>query len=533
MFKRILSIFLSVTLLVQPMAATASVSSAFSSLLGSASSSTSGAGQFSTQTRDVFTGGGAEVRFGSKSVTFISVSPPSLNIGCAGISAYFGGFSFINSAQIAQLLQNISQVAVAFAIKLAIKTLCPTCEAVLADLTALAQKAAAGSQDACSLGKQLAQGAADMFGVNNSGNEAAPKNCAAVMDANGKAEDYGDAAETVCNSIAGLTNWFDTTFGASSPNASQPDKGAAFEGNLAWLTLEALGFEKPERRVIMSLTGSVINYLNWPGHKVGCLNGPIPSAPSDGSGALAEQCFLPPLIQDLQDMSDLMMCGTTGHTSTHEYVRNLCLARNTERWASDGLPYYTCVDDGLDADPELRCMNPRTSSTLSDLSEFASSTGFLHHIYDALARGITAVSTGAPMPTQTVQLINVTPFPLYKMLNLAAIYPAAAQDLLNSNAVVIANVVASGYLRRMLLEAPRPKSQSIPGAAGVRMSELLQQMAKDAKSEVGNVLSFLTLQERMLANIQSVNRAVQVNVMSQGLLSNHSYSLGVVKGAGR
>jgi len=141
------------------------VSDAFNSLLGSVSGSYSAPGSFSDGVRNTETFGGARIRFQKTKLQLISITPPNFSAGCSGIDMSFGGFSFINGAQIQKLISSIMQNSSGLVIQQGIRLFCPICADVLATMQDLAQKAAAMSMDSCSVAQKLISGGVDALGI--------------------------------------------------------------------------------------------------------------------------------------------------------------------------------------------------------------------------------------------------------------------------------------------------------------------------------------------------------------------------------
>ncbi|WP_083025804.1 conjugal transfer protein TraH [Vreelandella lionensis] len=53
--------------------------------------------------------GGLTRRFSQNRYSLVNMDPPRLDVGCNGIDAHFGGFSYIDSEQIQQMLEQIAQ----------------------------------------------------------------------------------------------------------------------------------------------------------------------------------------------------------------------------------------------------------------------------------------------------------------------------------------------------------------------------------------------------------------------------------------
>src|SRR5262245_23929641 len=85
---------------------------AFDGLMGGTNVTATSPGRFNGNTRNGYTGGSFDLRFPKPSgpATLISIDPPRYPAaGCGGISAHFGGFSFVNGDQIEKMIENIGE----------------------------------------------------------------------------------------------------------------------------------------------------------------------------------------------------------------------------------------------------------------------------------------------------------------------------------------------------------------------------------------------------------------------------------------
>lgn len=110
---------------------------------------------FMSAKRGVVSGGGIEVRNKMMNINAYNFQPPSLSIGCNGISAFFGSFSFITKEQLQQAMRAIATAAVMYAFKIALAAMCPTCEEKLAALQDKMDKWNMGNLNACEIGEKL------------------------------------------------------------------------------------------------------------------------------------------------------------------------------------------------------------------------------------------------------------------------------------------------------------------------------------------------------------------------------------------
>lgn len=201
---------------------------------------TNDAGRYSSSTRNVQTMGGMSMRFPVRgsTISLIAITPAGYSVGCGGISAWFGGFSYVNGDQVKQWLTKLGQGAVAYAFKMAIKALCPICEAVLATLEKLAQFAAKLSMDACSAGTMLAAQAGDMFSTKSQ--EAKRPVCGKMVTGQNKSDDMISAMDSFCSNLNTAGKAIDE-FKRTKTDPNDPSVSLDWGlGNQTWLVLRGM-----------------------------------------------------------------------------------------------------------------------------------------------------------------------------------------------------------------------------------------------------------------------------------------------------
>jgi conjugative transfer pilus assembly protein TraH len=107
------------------------------------------------QARGYATAGSYSLRFPSSVAHPISINPPSIRIGCGGISLFGGSFSFLSGQALMQHLQGILTNSAWLAFDMALDTLCPKCSALMKAAEAMAQKLNSMSINDCNMAKGL------------------------------------------------------------------------------------------------------------------------------------------------------------------------------------------------------------------------------------------------------------------------------------------------------------------------------------------------------------------------------------------
>jgi hypothetical protein len=121
---------------------------------------THGSGSWSLQQQNHYAAGGFSVRFPTNNNQLLSFTAPKISVGCGGIDAFWGAFSFLDPEYLVQMLRNILQAAPAFAFKLALEAMCEPCSAILAELMAIAEAMNALAIDECGISNAIANAGA-------------------------------------------------------------------------------------------------------------------------------------------------------------------------------------------------------------------------------------------------------------------------------------------------------------------------------------------------------------------------------------
>lgn len=264
-------------LLAAPQAGVASIGSDmenfYNSLGGTASAS--GPQLYRGQSASYFSAGSMNARVPIRNFNPVSIQMPSIRAGCGGIDLFLGGFSFINSDQLINMLQNIGSNAVGYAFQLALATISPTINGVLGDLRSAADKVNSMNINTCQAGMEVVKGAAMLSGAQKS-------LCESLATDSGDAKDYAQARfmcqdTTYANKILNQANagTLASTSGSNPAKTVEP-----LAGNIVWRALmkdPALAADKETARLIMSMTGTLVLYS--PPDGGGATNDPVPFVP--------------------------------------------------------------------------------------------------------------------------------------------------------------------------------------------------------------------------------------------------------------
>lgn len=212
--------------------------------LGGMYSNTTDAGYFNTQQRGVISGGGYVGRFAVKPIQLVSFDPPRISAGCGGINLFGGSFSFINAAELTQLLRTIAQNALGLLFHLGLN-------AISQPLSSLLNTWSKKLQDMNSLLKNSCEAARKLFQMDTSGSTlsslfGSQKN--SVETSTGEKQDYFSSVKS--NFQQGWKEL--TNSGGAQTTATKEIQKIDKAGNVTWRALNA----SDSYKAIQSATGT-------------------------------------------------------------------------------------------------------------------------------------------------------------------------------------------------------------------------------------------------------------------------------------
>lgn len=202
------------------------------------------------QRRGVITGGRMTTKFPIVNQDIMSFSPPSWKAGCGGIDMFMGSFSMVDSDQIVELFRAVAANATGYAFKLALSTVFPDAESIVADLQDKIQQMNQHLGNSCQLAQGLVDGGLDAI--------------------NGMMDNQMQTAATSSGSQGSSFDSYSRQDGLdlySDLQTNSPENFNNIVGNVLWKELDrqevsdwfAFGGNGRElKEAIMSLTGSVI-----------------------------------------------------------------------------------------------------------------------------------------------------------------------------------------------------------------------------------------------------------------------------------
>lgn len=278
---------------------------------------------------------------------------------------------------------------------------------------------------------------------------------------------------------------------------------------------------------------------------------PIPptgSAPAKTSATAAKKgyqnCYAPPLLSGMGQFTDSLLCGSNPATNMTRF-RNLyfkgdaaamaassiglvCAPNDFSQFSKDAVnPFmYHCTGEKGD------CLEPRMvrAATLYDNGSVNGFDGLLWMVADSLYGGVLAIKENRALPLSTVRILNGSGYPLYRLLNMAAVYPGLADELLSAYSATIATQYAVDTLDKIAMIGAQP-AIDLKLAGGIQpnvvsdLREHIMGIMKYNQENKSRVLSRLAEKRGMVDVIMQVNRALQAEVISKGLGGNANMAI--------
>ncbi|GED47406.1 conjugal transfer protein TraH [Vreelandella aquamarina] len=466
-----------------------------SSAGGGFSSSTS-ATAFETRTRHGYSAGGMTMRFSQNRYSLVNLDPPRLEVGCNGIDAHFGGFSYIDSEQIQQMLEQIAQGVVALSFQLALKQLCPICGDVLEFAQRMAQAAAKLSQDSCEAAQAIVDGFPDYT------DELSNLWCSSVGMFEGVESDWLAAQQDTC----------DTSGDAGGEiydhlEANEGDKALAMDinGNRTWLGLQEAGIAPgkdgtnnmgAENKIFAELL------MSWIGTEVRNKN-------KDG-----ETNTYAPTIETGSAMLDVFLCGSERASPSQiqyaEFINDFCEDKVWQEGSSgQKMEIYTCRNSDL-----RNCWSPQRTK----VEDMSLGQGFLTTVVTELEGAVENVASGTPLSSSQKAIIAAAPFPLYQAVNVAATYPEIAYDLVVGNSMILSYMISIEYIRHAVQATAKTTTVSqLPADVLKEFRDAQNELVALTSEKAQQINLMAETQENIMAQVDRINRSTLRNLHAMGL----------------
>lgn len=490
------------------------------------------AGIYRSQTRGYMTGGNFSVHYPTDNVQLISISTPSFSSGCSGISLFYGGFSYISGQQFTALLKNISTSALGYSFQLALRTLCPVCSTVLSDLQKAAQAANKLALDQCQIAEGLVQN-----GIENNSqlNRWINHNATTISSEKGEVNDYFSGLNNLSNNVeAAFSKVVEAIDSIKNAGARQQAAQSQRLGNNTWNMLA--GLTDIQKIFIQSLIGSTL----------------ITGVTKDENKKIPTVRSLTPTLTPIT-LGKVFMFGARAKDNSNVYL-----------WQCDdsneGLLLSTSICSMPTKIPLIKSKWYKTARTVNGLSivDF----GFYGMTYALLLQALQNVENNHPLGTaenitmpsniynlsnkgmaiavgfskqQIESFISLAPVPLYRALNIAAIYPEVAEALVNNIAGVVASHYTLEYLHHLL---DTKHADNSPGSTlglspkeFVQLEATIRNISATLDQQMEMLLTHLQAKQAWTAHINQVQSLIYEQTIASGLNLNFAYSTGLIGGS--
>lgn len=313
-----------------------------------------------------------------------------------------------------------------------------------------------------------------------------------------------------------------------------------------------------------------------------------PSSSSSGPS----NCVFPPLINSPEEAARMLVCGHNPpsdarifaqryaqlfKTDVDVMVRKLAGASGlgafcklksltAEVGTGAGPGYSTKITDPIVYKCEgFDCPTPqavRLSTLMTSPStdpnvapHLSTYTGVGWMVLDALFHGVHAVKTDGAnypspssnmtsdvgfqkvkMPIETLRIISASDYPLYRLINLTAVYPSIASEILFAYGSTIAILQVTSALREAIAVGNQARISVKDGGAVTpsQLMELREQVegfTKTLRPLDSEALAALSRKRALVDFIQQTNRAIQAEAMQYGLAGNATMGVSLRKSA--
>ena len=168
---------------------------------------------------------------------------------------FLGSFSFINATQFVNLLQSIASNAAGYAFKIALATMCPTCDEAMTSLQKVIQQMNSMAGDSCRIAQTAVNFMADQAGANE-------------LSKSMEQGPLGSIALAVGAQADAFSAYLDKLGRDSNTKSLTSDEVKEYLGNIAWKVLQKNGYittaflsgDADMAEALMSFTGTIIGY---------------------------------------------------------------------------------------------------------------------------------------------------------------------------------------------------------------------------------------------------------------------------------
>lgn len=269
-----------------------------------------------------------------------------------------------------------------------------------------------------------------------------------------------------------------------------------------------------------------------------------PNAAPGGAVKGPNICNAPPILDGVKAVGVTLMCGFDAQTEMKTFARNyyagdveklqktsLGAMCNTVKDKDSSNPLvYTCRADSAE------CMEPKMARLADVMGRptWNGYTGLAWMVGDALYDGVKRVRDNHPdgLADKTKKILNGSGWPLYRLINVAAVYPAMAGELLEAYTSAIAAQYVMDTLDKVSAIGAQPaidlrSSKGLKPESISVVREHIMNMVRVGNEAKLQVLERLAEKRKMVEVIMQVNKTLQAEVIGQGLAGNANLAINI------
>lgn len=536
---------------------------AFNSLLGSGEANVNKPGRYQSQARNIQYFGSMSVRFPiSGNIRFVTMSTPRIDAGCHGIDVHLGAIQWISLDKIVEVIEQTARNAIGPIIMMAMEWLFPSLAATVNDWIAKIQEALSMMTNSCALATSLVGSAnewakakyADTYAVSQ-------QSCSQLAQRWNWCSDEADCKSTCEGPKIGKKmseSW--KRFTSSEKQMEGLNKPEFM--NTTWVGFRATGLvglnitdttkteaqQEADLASIDALTGYVLGELLM--SHTGTY---IPTRLPDDSEPDDDADITPKHIEGrlpADALLEIFMCGSEYFVGTAPPATSVDKAWwdycdeifSTSSSGPNPNPHAyrmnRCGIGGASMLEKMHCLRI-TTPTLKEYLEddprarAALSGGFLRLVRQTLEGAVDDVVKDVEVREEARRLISISPFPLYKAINLAAVYPSISRELITNYSETLAFYLAQQYFHHAITSARRHTS-----AEGLPVSSDVVELAQTASANIQQKIStkFQQIQSQMQyieaiqAQVQQIEGAILNSIYHRDLLGNQAFSRDIASG---
>lgn len=539
---------------------------AFANIVSTPTTQLTDSGTFKSQLRTTHQLGRFSMRFagnrGTRTVQLFSIQPPSVDVGCNGIDFTLGGFQYVNGAVVEQMIQTIIGGVTMYVIQMALNALCEDCVAELRSVIDKINKATSMLQNDCQAGQALAAWGFNQLGIDQR-TQSNQSRCERISTENGStSSEISARGDSICKGYQAVSEFLDKKINGLLPGQSAANQDIATsqaasvsaKGNATWMALKAAGIVteiKDPSGSNGAIRATIDKTDEW-GFALGELMMSMIGTEIDGNPV--NSTF------ESKDALEVLMCGTYyfGHppsapnatinnsdaSTAAELVAQHCSQIFSQTKAGttanqpSGIYMITCSETAphlpsntarFDQCAEIRDVGHRmTLETWMGQSYVASTIGkgFLYHVVDLETSILEKIKTnGAGYTPDEIGLIEAAPFPLYKALNLAALFPSIQGDLIQLTAIPMAYYASAEYFQKLMRQSVGTnRAMPIPPQT---FRQIAMQM-KGAEDAIGKKIEDIGHQMNQVhqinEQIDQINTVMLRSIHQRNLLGNAGFA---------